>query len=233
VGRAIDVGEVIGRVFGLYREQAAVLLSVAALIFLVDSLVSAVVVSIGTGLLFLGLAVTLVASTLYQGMVVELVQDVRDGRRDSTAGELMRSVAGVLGPLLLAGLLAGFGIVLGFLALVVPGLFLLTIWAVVAPVVVVERPGVLPAFARSRQLVRGHGWQVFAVIVTFILLLVVTTITLVAIGAAFGSAGGYLASFVASVLTAPLLALAAGVLYFELREARGEVDPAPEGIADA
>ena len=37
-----------------------------------------------------------------------------------------------------------------------------------APVIVIERPGVFPAFARSRQLVQGNGWQVFSVIVVLL-----------------------------------------------------------------
>ena len=37
--------------------------------------------------------------------------------------------------------------------LIVPGLILLTIWAVIAPVIVVERSGVIDAFRRSRELV--------------------------------------------------------------------------------
>ena len=41
--------------------------------------------------------VALVATTLFTGMVVELVADVQDGRRDATAGQLLRAVAPVLG----------------------------------------------------------------------------------------------------------------------------------------
>ena len=53
-------------------------------------------------------------------------------------------------PLLVAGLLAGICIALGFVLLIVPGLVLLTIWAVIAPVIVIERTGALEAFGRSR-----------------------------------------------------------------------------------
>ena len=41
-------------------------------------------------------------------------------------------------PALVAGLLAGLGIALGFVLFIVPGLFLLTIWAVIGPVIVIE-----------------------------------------------------------------------------------------------
>ncbi len=47
----------------------------------------------------------------------------------------------------------------------IPGLILFTLWSVAAPVVVLERPDVFAALRRSRQLVSGNGWQVFAVII--------------------------------------------------------------------
>ena len=45
--------------------------------------------------------------------------------------------------LVFTGILAGIAIGIGFVLLIVPGLFLLTIWALVAPVIVIERKGVM------------------------------------------------------------------------------------------
>ena len=58
---------------------------------------------------------------------------------------------------------------IGLVLLVVPGLFLITIWAVIAPVIVLERAGVFESFGRSRHLVKGNGWQVFGVLVILFL----------------------------------------------------------------
>jgi hypothetical protein len=112
--------------------------------------------------------------------------------------------------------------------LILPGLFLLTIWSQVSPVVVLERPGVIPAFRRSQGLVRGNGWQVFGVIVVFFLILVVVSAILGAIGNAIGPVGSVIADVIASTFTAPLVALAATVLYFNLRSSKGETT-APAG----
>jgi hypothetical protein len=222
MNRQIDVGGVISRVFEIYRDQAAVLLPVAAAIFIIEAVLGALLVSISPILILVAIAVQIVVLTLYQGMVVNLVSDVQDGRRDNSVGDLFRSVRGAVVPLIAAGVLAGLGIALGFLLLIVPGLFLLTIWAVIAPVVVLERPGVLTAFGRSHELVRGHGWPVFGVIVLLFLIVIGVGLVLGAIGAAIGDAGRYIADFLGSVLTAPLSALAAAVLYFSLREPHGE-----------
>ena len=47
----------------------------------------------------------------------------------------------MLGQLILVGIVAGIGIVIGFVLIIVPGLILITIWSVVAPVIVLEHPG--------------------------------------------------------------------------------------------
>ncbi len=91
---------------------------------------------------------------------------------------------------------------------------------------VLERPAGLGALRRSRELVRGHGWQVFGVI--FVLGILVTVVS-TAIELAADSAGagaGIVVRVILGVLTAPLYALGASVLYFDLRGAH-----APEGAA--
>ncbi|MEA2152923.1 MAG: hypothetical protein QOI18_1156, partial [Solirubrobacteraceae bacterium] len=170
----LDVGGVTRRVFDIYVDQAPVLLPASAVVFVITGIVTALLVAAAPALALLALLLSLVATTLFTGMVVELVSDIQDGRRDHSAGELLRAATPVLGQLILVGIVAGIGIVIGFLLIIVPGLILITIWSVAAPVVVLERPGVFAALGRSRELVRGNGWQVFGVIfVLFFLILFV------------------------------------------------------------
>jgi hypothetical protein len=218
--RRIEPGRIIGEVFRIYREQAGVLLPVALVLFGIDAVIA---YALGEGALtIIASMVSVVISTFYQGMVVQLVRDVLDGRRDSSAGDLLRSVSPVVLTLILISLLAGIATVIGFIALIIPGLWLMTIWAVVAPVVVVERPGGLDAFGRSRALVKGHGWQVFGVIIIVIALVLAVAIVTGVLIASVGDAGGAVVGWVLSVLAAPVAALAAAVLYFALRVAHGE-----------
>jgi Uncharacterised protein family (UPF0259) len=216
--RKLDTADTISDAFSIYGRQAGVLLPVAFGLFLIVAVVRGLFGD-EIALFPLVIAVSTIASTLYQGMVVELVHDVQDGRRDSSIGELVRSAGPVILPLFLAGLLVGIGVGLGFLLLVVPGLILLTIWSVVAPVIVVERKGVLDSFGRSRELVRGHGWQVFGVIVTVFLIVFVVSIVLAALASGVDDSTGVRIAFdaIGSTLTAPITALVAGVLYFRLR----------------
>ncbi len=221
--RKLTVGESLGETFSIYRDQMGVLLPIAFWLFLGVAIVEALTAA-ELALAWIGFVVSLAVSTLYQGMVVGLVRDVRGGRRDYSAGEEMRSVIPVLGALIGAGILAGIGVVLGFILLVVPGLFLITIWAVVAPVIVVERLGVLDAFGRSRQLVRGHGWPVFGTVLAAFLITILAAALFTAVGLALIE--GVLVEIVflalAATFTAPIPALVASVLYFRLLDLQSD-----------
>lgn len=216
--RKLDTADTISEAFSIYGKQAGVLLPVAFALFLIVAILSGLLAGELVLLPFV-LAISVIANTLYQGMVVELVRDVQDGRRDSSVGQLLASAKPVILPLFLAGLLAAIGIGIGFVFLIVPGLFLLTIWSVIAPVIVIERKGVLEAFGRSRELVRGNGWQVFGVIVTVIFIFIVVSIVLGAFASGLDDSDGVRIAFnvISSTITAPITALVASVLYFRLR----------------
>jgi hypothetical protein len=212
----ISPGPVLSRVWEIYREHIGVLVGAALVLFAVQFLVALLL----SGAFSLVVVVLFwVLSTLYQGMVVELVSDVKDGRRDHSVGDLLRSVEPVLWPLMIVSLLFGFGVGIGFVLVIIPGLMLLTFWSVVAPVTVLERPGVFAAFLRSRELVRGRGWAVFSVIAVIYLAVVMVSVLAGLIAAPLGAGGRALVELVVTVLIAPVPALGASVLYFALRGA--------------
>jgi hypothetical protein len=229
----LDTARVFERIFNIYGGQFTLLVPTALVLFIPVAIVNGIVLESGGGLaLLLSSALAVIATYWYQGMVVEAVRDIVDGRRDQTVGGLFSSASPFIVPLLGAGILAGIGIAIGLILLIVPGLFLLTIWAVVVPVIVIDRSGVIDAFGRSRELVRGNGWQVFGVIVVLFLLQLVVGGVLNAIvgGASDDSFAGYaIADLVVRVLIAPLSAIAATVIYLELRRQKG--DPLPEESA--
>jgi hypothetical protein len=227
MSQKLDIGGVIRSVFDIYVDQASVLMPAAAVVFVITGIVREVLVAAGPGTALLAELISLIAGTLFTGMIVELVADVQDGRRDATPGQLLRAVTPVLGQLVLVGILAGVGVVIGFVLLVLPGLILLTLWSVAAPVVVLEHPGAVAALRRSRELVRGNGWQVFGVILALDLLVGVAAGVLDLVAASAGTGVGIVVVVVVGVLTAPVSALASAVLYFRLRGG-----PAPARVAD-
>jgi hypothetical protein len=224
----LTVGGVLARTFDIYRDQFGVLVGAALLVFAVEAVAS---FALPAALAAVAALISIVLTTFYQGMVVALVHDVQDGRRDSSVGDLLRSVSPVVVPLFVVSLLAGLGIGIGFVLLIIPGLFLLTVWAVVAPVTVLERPGIFAAFGRSRELVRGHGWTVLGAIVLVFVIVLCAGIVAAIIGTAVGG-GDEIEAVVGWLLNAlvqPLAALVAAVLYFALRPREPAADPVTYG----
>lgn len=218
----LDTALVFERIFAIYRAQAAVLLPAALIIYVIPSLL---LLSDNVTAQALALAGLLIGAIVYQGVVVQAVRDIQDGVRDLSLGGLFRSISAVLAPLVWTAIIVGLGVFLGSLLFLVPGLILLTQWAVAAPVVVCEVRTAPEAIRRSRELVRGHGWQVFGVLLVTLLVVLVASATFAAIAAGGSKVVIAIAGLLARTLTAPFFALASAVLYLELLQLRGEALP--------
>jgi hypothetical protein len=215
--KRIAVGEVINEVFSVYGQNLLPLIASAVGVF--------VVVGAATGLLeneggivlgVIAAIIQLAGHALYTGFVVRLVQDVRDGRRDHTVGDLFSSTTPFVGTLIVFGILFGIGVGIGLVLLIVPGLVLLTMWSVGAPAIVVERAGPLEAFRRSWSLVRGDAWSVFWTLVVVLLIVIAVGVVLGVIATPISDAATVVAAVISNVLTAPVFALAVSVMFFEL-----------------
>ena len=107
--------------------------------------------------------------------------------------------------------------VVGAILLLAPGTYLLAVWSVAVPVVVLERPGGLRALGRSSDLVRGHRWRVLWVAVLFWVTLGAGARVLGLAGRVAGHGPGLAAQLIVATLIAPIPLLGATALYFELR----------------
>jgi hypothetical protein len=259
---SVSLSTVLRRTFGIYAEQAPVLLTAA---IIVDGVValdrmrfnSSPALAIGEAL------VDLVVIGLFVCVVVLIVADVWDGEPRRSTRELLRGAWSSLGPLLLVGVVAGItltfltsigpfvffvviasvavkagvgilALILGLLLvpvmLLIPELFLITTWSVVAAVSVLERPGVLRAFGRSRELVRGNAWRVLTLILVLAFPLALAVSQIERATRTVGSGPATAASLLIAALIAPIPILAATALYFELRRAEptsASADPTP------
>jgi hypothetical protein len=226
--RPLEPGAVIARALEIYREHAGVLIPAALGVFAVQAVLS--VVLTGDPDIVVGL-LSPILGTIYQGMVVELVRDVQDGRRDASVGRLFASVAPVLLTLLVVAVLYGLGVAIGIALFLIPGLFLMTIWAVTAPVVVLERVGVVAAFQRSQHLVRDNGWPVFVVVLIVVVGINVISLVATVLAAGLGDVGEALVQLLINAAGAPVLAVTATVLYLALRERAGEPPLRADAVA--
>jgi hypothetical protein len=208
---------VLSEAWGMYKTYAKHLLAIAFAIYLVAAIIVALLSLAGTFGAFLGYLVSIIAAFLLQATLVKAVQDVRDGRVDMSIGETVSAATPYLGAVALASVLAGIAIEIGLALVIVPGLYLMTIWAVIVPVIVIERSGVFAAFTRSRELVRGRAWHVFATIVLVYVILILVSIVLAAIFTALPRVlGSGLSQVIAGTLVAPFLALVVTLVYYRL-----------------
>src|SRR5262245_32834048 len=226
----IDATKVISEAFDTYRTYAGPILGGAVVLLGGAGLANGLLQASGSLVLaFLGSVITLLATVLYTGYTVKLVQDVRDGRLDDSVGELLSAAMPYIGTLILNGIMFGVAVFFGFLLLIIPGLILITIWAVVAPSIVVENRGAIEAFGRSRELVSGNGWPVFGVVLLAFLIVVLGTTIAGGIGAAIGDdTGRVILQAVASVLLVPIGALVSAILFYDLGGGAGAIEPTPE-----
>lgn len=170
-----------------------------------------------------------------QAAVVHVCVSDMNGRRAQLPDSLRAALTNY-GALFGVVILSFLGILLGTLALVVPGLMLATAWAVAVPAAAIERTGVQASFARSAWLTRGHRWSILAIIAVFIVAQWIVR------GAVHGLQGGMLdvmhvmdpISDLAQGLTGDLFetlfALIGSVMvvstYYELRMIKEEIGPA-------
>jgi hypothetical protein len=221
---------VIGEAWQMYKAHAKHLLAIAFVIYLVAAIISAVLGLLGTIGIYLALLVSIIALFLLQATLVKAVQDVRDGRADLSISETVNQAMPYIGAVAGASILAGVAIFIGFILIIVPGLILITIWAVIVPVIVIERSGALASFGRSRELVRGRAWHVFGTLVLVWIILFVADIILGLIFSFVPTAvRGGLASVISGTLVAPFIALVVTLIYYRLSSTMAPAGGAPYG----
>lgn len=237
---AFDLGRVIQRTFTSISQNAAVFFGAAVLLVGIPSALAAfgqgdlLTTASGSSFLFVafGSVLYLVGLYILQGVVVKAAVNGFNGKATSFDSAFGVGIQMFL-PLLGLGIVAGLGMGLGFMALIVPGVILTVLWSVAAPAVVVEKRGIMESLQRSRDLTRGYRWPVFGLLVIYIVL---TWIVGGAVGGLNLALGG---SFDASpnlglnLITTPIVNVLSGVvasagvaaLYYELRTAKEGAGP--------
>jgi hypothetical protein len=223
----LDTADSFDRIFGIYQRQFVVLIGAALGVFVPIGILSGVVSTSGSLALALVVGVlSAIGQALYTGAVVGAVEDLRDGRRDYDIGELLRAAVPFIFPLIVTGLFYGLCVVVGLVLIIVPGLIFLTWFSLFAPAIVIEQRGIFDSFNRSRELVRGNGWRVFGVLVVAFLIQAVIQNILGRIGINADSLVlRTVLAIVGGVITAPIMALAVSVVYFQLRELKEGLVP--------
>lgn len=158
---------------------------------------------------------------------VKLGKDARFSSHIGTA--LLRAI-----PIILLNFIAVLLIFLGFLLLLVPGLWLYGVFAVIAPVVAIEGR-IFSALGRSAALTKGYRWPCLGYLLSVAIIVVLLNVPLALLtgllasllaplGAILSALLALLAFLIFFALFLPIAALASPVLYVRLRELKN--DPA-------
>jgi len=142
--------------------------------------------------------------------------------RDASAGEALRASVGRLPALVLAWLLVHAIEAVGLIGLLIGTIFLMPLFVVVAPAIVVERLGPWRGIRRSIKLTQTRYGAVLGIALLVAVVDLVLTVALTGIGYVFELfEWGWIVTAVcsagSSLITVPFVAGAATLLYFDLR----------------
>jgi hypothetical protein len=140
-----------------------------------------------------------------------------------------------IGPVIWVAIVGGLGVVLGLIALIVPGIWLAVSWSVAISALLFESLGPTRALGRSFELVRGRWWPTLA---TLFVALVVASIASGIVQSGFDalmktSLGDHvftaavldaLGGTLGSVVAVPIQAIAVAMLYLDLRARKERLD---------
>jgi uncharacterized membrane protein len=127
-------------------------------------------------------------------------------------------------PLMGLAFLVALLMVIGLIFLIIPGLFLYTIWFVSVAACVVERTGAWASMRRSRELTKGHRWKVFGIVLLLILLSLLNPLLQLVLTAAGGETLATIGTAIWTAIGASFSSVIIAVTYYELRAAKEGID---------
>jgi hypothetical protein len=240
--RPLTVGELLDRTFFLYRRHFLLFVGIAALtnlILLVFQLAQVVLspTTIGGAIttLFWLLATILIyfiTIAVSQGATIIAVSQLQLDR-ETSASASFAAIRPRIGELSLIVFGMGVRILVGFLLLIVPGIYLAIVWSLAIPVAVLEGRDLTRSLARSSELTKGHRGRIFVVYSLLLVLVYIVTVLLqtptlavVAIWAgalsaaempAWASVVIALSNFITTSLVSPIMTIALSLVYYDER----------------
>ncbi len=221
--RAMELSEILDLGFRITKDNLVTLATIAGVIYvplaLAGYLLQQSAVSghfgavMGGGLLMTLLS--FIAMPIVSAGITHALGDCYLGRTPDAKRSLSVGVD-MLVPLVGTSLLAGLFILIGFCLLVVPGIYLMLCYAVIAQVIVLERTYGMAALSRSKQLTEGYLLRMLAIYaVVWILVMVTTGAVQLILG--FFPLLGALASGVVQAVAFAYSSAVSVIVYFDLR----------------
>ena len=118
-------------------------------------------------------------------------------------------------PLFVLGIIYSLGVGLAMILLIIPGLILLTAWAVCVPAFISENTGITGALKRSAELTKGYRWPIFGLALIYGVIVTAGSMAQgVALAMMTGIPGGaFVVALIVQTIFAVLGATGAAVIY--------------------
>jgi uncharacterized membrane protein len=162
----------------------------------------------------------LVVTPIITAICIYALQSIAEGERPS-AGQVLVAGFEAFTPLFGAVLLAAIGIFVGFLALLVPGVYLAIRWYFVPQAVVIEGARGPAALSRSGQIVEGFWWRTFGLVLLANIAVAIPGFLILAPFSAIAASTdqavwALVGTILATSVTTPFVALYSTLLYYDL-----------------
>jgi len=166
----------------------------------------------------------LVVTPLITAICIHALRSVAAGERIG-AREALVSGFEAFTPLFFAVVLAALGIALGFLALIIPGIYLAVRWFFVPQAVVIDGERGPAALTRSSAVVQGFWWRTLGLVIVVNLAVAIPALIVSAPFSAIADSTdraiwSLAGTIVAESVTAPFAALFSTFLYYDLQARR-------------
>ena len=240
--RPHSVGDIIDSSFTVYRKRFGPMIGIALMLVFIPFVVGVIggctITELQTswpscdtaigwigqiasqiGTVIAAAAATLVAAEAYAGTSSDWRQSAADGLR--------RII-----PIVVATVVMAVAVTIGFVLVLVPGIFLAVSFAVFTPVLMIERVGPMESLGRSWRLVTGERWRLFGAGLSMIIISVVVLgiigfvlyLVLSGLGGLSEGDASYYTQQIVTLLSVPLSAAVGAVLYVDLRVRKEDLD---------
>ncbi|MDA4117277.1 MAG: zinc ribbon domain-containing protein [Thaumarchaeota archaeon] len=207
VGTKINVGDVISKATNLLKANPSIIL--ISVIPAVPSLLGDVLSSssVFNPLSILTGIISAVLSIIAGGAYAPVVKEAIGGQRltiSEALGHAYRRFWSLLG----AGILIVLIVILGSIALIVPGIIFATWYAYATPAIMLENKGATEGMSASKAFGRDKKWSTFSIFLIFFLAYIIVSI----IGSVLSLGGG--GRVIQTLLTIPLSAWTSVVIAY-------------------
>jgi hypothetical protein len=244
--RPLSTSELLDRTFHLYRNNFTVFAGIAGLpqlavlalqlvfsmlIFAgaLRNLAGAMLAGVGAALI-IGIASFVAVEVSHAATIMAVSHLHLD--RPTSIGLAYASATGRIGRVIGIAFLIGIGVVIGFVLLIVPGVYLALTWSLAIPVTVLEGGGLGSSTKRSGILTKDAKGRIFVIVLLIAVLawIVSTLVQLVLVGplkmlnihdvwtrSALSYALQSAAGFISTCLVGPLATIALTLVYYDQR----------------